>query len=112
MTNGILLTRHNQEIAQWLPDPFPRERVGSGHETTVFHAGTSYLFRQTFRDLTFLFNVLYAGVNWTTVSPSYLGRSSRIESVSSWRIFLTKLGVKRGIAVERIEEHVTEVLNM
>ena len=33
MTNGILLTRHNQEIAQWSPDPFHRERVGSGHET-------------------------------------------------------------------------------
>ena len=33
MTNGILLTRHNQEIAQWSPDPFPRERVRSGHET-------------------------------------------------------------------------------
>ena len=28
-----LLTRHNQEIAQWSPDPFPCERVGSGHET-------------------------------------------------------------------------------
>ena len=28
-----LLTRHNQGIAQWSPDPFPRERVGSGHET-------------------------------------------------------------------------------
>ena len=35
MTNSILLTRHNQEIAQWSPDPFPRERVGSGDETTV-----------------------------------------------------------------------------
>ena len=34
MTNGILLTRHNQEIAQWSPDPFPHERVGSGDETT------------------------------------------------------------------------------
>ena len=34
MTNGILLTQHNQEIAQWSPDPFSRERVGSGHETT------------------------------------------------------------------------------
>ena len=33
MTNGILLTRHNQEIAQWSPDLFPRERVGSGHKT-------------------------------------------------------------------------------
>ena len=33
MTNGILLTRHNQEIAQCSPDPFPRERVGSGDET-------------------------------------------------------------------------------
>ena len=30
-----LLTQHNQEIAQLLPDPFPRERVGSGDETTV-----------------------------------------------------------------------------
>ena len=29
-----LLTRHNQGIAQWSPDPFPRERVRSGHETT------------------------------------------------------------------------------
>ena len=35
MTNGILLTRHNQEIVQWSPDPFPRERVGSGHETSL-----------------------------------------------------------------------------
>ena len=33
MTNVILLTQHNHEIAQWSPDPFPRERVGSGHET-------------------------------------------------------------------------------
>ena len=33
-----LLTRHNQEIAQWSPDPFPHERVGSGHETTLTHA--------------------------------------------------------------------------
>ena len=33
MTNGILLTRHNQKIAQWSSDPFPRERVGSGHES-------------------------------------------------------------------------------
>ena len=38
MTNGILLTRHNQEIAQWSPDPFPRERVGSGHETRLDYA--------------------------------------------------------------------------
>ena len=30
---GILVTRHNQEIAPWSPDPFPRDRVGSGHET-------------------------------------------------------------------------------
>ena len=30
----IGLTRHNQEIAQWSPDPFSCERVGSGHETT------------------------------------------------------------------------------
>ena len=34
MANGILLTRHNQEITQWSPDLFPCERVGSGYETT------------------------------------------------------------------------------
>ena len=26
-----LLTQHNQEIAQWSPDPFLCEKVGSGH---------------------------------------------------------------------------------
>ena len=26
-----LLTRHNQEIAQWSPDPILCEKVGSGH---------------------------------------------------------------------------------
>ena len=30
MTNGILLTRHNQEIAKWSPDPFPRGGWGLG----------------------------------------------------------------------------------
>ena len=29
-----MLTQHNQENAQWSRDPFPRERVGSGDETT------------------------------------------------------------------------------
>ena len=37
-----LLTRHNQEIAQWSPDPFPRERVGSGHETTNRSVGRAH----------------------------------------------------------------------
>ena len=31
-----LLTRHNREIAQLSPDPFPCERVGSGYETNVY----------------------------------------------------------------------------
>ena len=30
----ILLTWHNQESVQWSPDPFPHERVESGHETS------------------------------------------------------------------------------
>ena len=34
-SESILLTRHNQERTQWSPDPFPRERVGSGHELTI-----------------------------------------------------------------------------
>ena len=42
MTNGILLTQHNQEITQWSPDPFPCERVGSGLETKVFIVSSSY----------------------------------------------------------------------
>ena len=28
-----MLSQHNQETAQLLPDPFPSERVGSGHKT-------------------------------------------------------------------------------
>ena len=32
-SESLLLTQHNQESAQWPADPFPRERVGSGHET-------------------------------------------------------------------------------
>ena len=31
----IIKTRHNQEIAQWSPDPFPRERVGSRHDSNA-----------------------------------------------------------------------------
>ena len=40
-----LLTRHNQRFAQWSPDPFPRERVGSGHETkkNLPHTGNEKL---------------------------------------------------------------------
>ena len=30
-----LLTRHIQQSAQWSPDPFTRERVGSGHYVLV-----------------------------------------------------------------------------
>ena len=33
---------HNQEIAQVSPDPFPRERVGSGDETTHAHKRYGY----------------------------------------------------------------------
>ena len=48
MTNGILLTRHNQEIAQWSPDPFPHERVGSGHETIEERALVEYVMGKGF----------------------------------------------------------------
>ena len=34
-----MLTQHNQENAQWSPDPFPRKRVG--HET--MQATVSYI---------------------------------------------------------------------
>ena len=33
-SESILLTWHNQENAQWSLDPFPHEKMGSGHETT------------------------------------------------------------------------------
>ena len=56
MTNGILLTQHNQEIAQWSPDPLPRERVGSGHETTLDYTGMQELLMSVH----------------TTVSPGFL----------------------------------------
>ena len=42
LTNGILLTWYNQEIAQWSPDPFPCVRVGSGHETSQLAASNKY----------------------------------------------------------------------
>ena len=32
-SDSRLLTRHNQENAQWSPDSFLCERVGSGHKT-------------------------------------------------------------------------------
>jgi len=32
-SKSILLSQHNQEITQLLPDPFSCERVGSGHKT-------------------------------------------------------------------------------
>jgi len=35
MTNGILLTRHNQEIAQWSPDPFLIRSRGWGLDTRL-----------------------------------------------------------------------------
>jgi len=40
---SILLSRHNQETAQWSPDPFPRERAGSGHETNRNCTGSPYV---------------------------------------------------------------------
>ena len=33
-----LLSQQAQESARYTPDPFPRERVGSGDETTIVHA--------------------------------------------------------------------------
>ena len=35
---SILLNRHNQEIAQQWPDPFPCEKAGSGHKTRLHTA--------------------------------------------------------------------------
>ena len=43
-----LLTLHNQGIAQWSLDPFPRERVGSGHETRCRPAKACKPFQKIF----------------------------------------------------------------
>ena len=40
-----LLTQHNQGIAQWSLDPFPHERVGSGHKTTPIPKALYQLFQ-------------------------------------------------------------------
>jgi len=37
-SKSILLSQHSQEIAQQLPDPFPCERAGSGHESMDIYA--------------------------------------------------------------------------
>ena len=84
MTNGILLTRHNQEITQWSPDPFPRERVGSGHETSEYQA---FLWEgEGPRD--------EAKYNWPgSMKPNLI---SRLLTMNSWR---TKLSPYRHNAV-------------
>ena len=44
-SESILLTLHNQESAQCSQDPFPRERVGSGHETSLYlTSGQNFFF--------------------------------------------------------------------
>ena len=37
LSKARLLSSHNQDIALQLPDPFPRERLGAGHETNYIH---------------------------------------------------------------------------
>jgi len=39
---SILLSQHNQEIAQQSPEPFPHERAGSGHKTRLPWATPSF----------------------------------------------------------------------
>ena len=40
-----LLSQQAQDIAQYPPDPFPRERVGSGYETSMQRAPPDVLNR-------------------------------------------------------------------
>ena len=48
-------------------------------------------------------------VNWIVVKPDYLKKSKKKEAVLSWVRFLTKLGVKTGIAVQRVNVHIAKV---
>ena len=70
MTNGILLTRQDQEIAQWSPDPFPRERVGSGHETRLLLASFPVFDRLQYTA------ILQAIKNWRRERP---GNEARLD---------------------------------
>ena len=39
---GLFRIKHTQESAQWLPDPFPREREGVGRESGVWGLGSRH----------------------------------------------------------------------
>lgn len=53
--------------------------------------------------------VVGADVHWTLVVDDYLNNSKKKEAIMSWVRFLSKLGVKMGIAVQRVNVTVSEV---
>ena len=81
MTNGILLTQHDQEITQCSPDA---ERVGSGHETISIRKAVSQLTWCTIHYCIYKFtNIIKClwKVNWHSIhlfiirsSSNYPGR--------------------------------------
>ena len=51
--------------------------------------------------------VFLLDVQWTVISAGYLnlkGRKTHEMPTSTWRDFLSKLGVKDGLAIERVNE--------
>ena len=48
-------------------------------------------------------------VKWTVIKRDYLKGSSKKDVILSWVRFLSKLGVKTGIAVQRVNVNIIEV---
>ena len=49
---------------------------------------------------------MFPGVKWTEVSKKYLQVNMPQNGISDWKQFFIKLGVKSGLAVERINEEI------
>ena len=54
------------------------------------------------------FDKFMLDVKWTTVKPVYLKKSQKKDVLSSWISFLSKLGVKKSLAVHQVEKELSE----
>ena len=47
---------------------------------------------------------IITGIYWTVISPAYINSGLKSsQATSSWRAFLTKLGVQEKLAVKRVD---------
>ena len=80
-----LLTQHNQEIAQWSPDPFSCERVGSGQETKEKHYWAGYLTTVGWSDVQTKMHFWMSGVSACTKTRKHFCTCAYPQFVASAR---------------------------